>query len=296
MPDVGENYINISSEVELHALVENINNGSIFADTFRFESGQLFEKFLDELSIPMQEFDKKHYYLSNNGQLVISYSSEGYVLISTMGLVSRKKVSENCFVNAFDMQSVVVTLLINEAFRLLEQEDVYNIDSNNYEQICCLSPTLFHNLLFFFETFAKAYLSLCNRDVPKTHSLELLLQRVKETMIELNHTDTIFHALIVPWLENTVKYIKTVPGEFREHNVKYDANRQDSTVLRFSLLVLDNLRTMLDLSKEFIFTLSCSEISCYLLNKGFFQRLLDSAKTDEEKEEARFKYGFLLDK
>lgn len=275
-------------------LVEKIKKGLIFADTFKFGSEQLFDKLLEKLGIQIQEFATKPCYHSDDEELVISRSSDGYVLVSTMGLVSRKKISDNSYVNAFDMQSVVLSLLIDEALRLLDQEDVYYIDSSNYEQICCLTPALFHNLLFFYETLAKAYLSLCKHEVPKTHALDTLLQLVKETMIEMNHADTMFHALIVPWLENAVKYIKTMPGEFLEHNVKYDANPQDTTVFRFSHLALGDLRNMLNLSKDFISLLSYSEKSCYLLKKGFFQSLLDVAIIDEDRERVKRNYGFLL--
>ena len=95
MSDEEENFIVISSEAELLDLVGKIKMSLVFADTFKFGSEELFDKLLENLGIHVQEFVNKPFYHSVDEDLVISKSSDGYVLISTMGLVSRKKISDN---------------------------------------------------------------------------------------------------------------------------------------------------------------------------------------------------------
>jgi hypothetical protein len=211
-----------------------------------------------------------------------------------MGLVARGQQTNNNFVNAFDAQKTTLKLLVKEASCLLDDESVYDIESNSYERLCEITLALYNNLLFFFEIFMKAYLSISRAYVPKKHSLETLLLATKENMRKLEHTNTWFHAFLLPNIEGTVEHIRTIPGGFEEQYVKYDDNKGDKTIIRFSRLNLADLDCFIDLYSSFILSFYYDRSKCRYLAPDYFGKILSQAKTAAERTNVTKKYGFLL--
>jgi hypothetical protein len=294
------NYIDISSDDDFDYLISRIKEGPTFAWAFKFGLNNLKDQFFSALGISLDEFNQKNFYYDDKDNLHISESENGYVWISTMGLVAQKNPIDNQYVNACEYQYIVLSLLLDKAINLCEDETIYDVESFNNEYLSAFTPTLFHNTLFYFETFGKAYLSLNNIPNLKTHKLSELLQIVKKTMFDLNHNDTLFHAHIIAAFELIVKYISTIRSNFREEYVKYADNPDDFTVIRFRKTEMVNMKHTIDLSYDFILNyyydkaFDQSEVSC--LKQGLLKRLLKKAHTDEERQNVINAYGYLIDK
>jgi hypothetical protein len=286
-------YININTEQDLAYLIRKIKDGPIFAELFKFEPACLRDQLLTALGIQIAEFEQKYFFYDSESNLHISESEHYCIWISTMGLVAKGKLTDNQYVNACEYQYEVLSLLLNKAIDLCANEKIYDIDSYSYEYLCKITPTLFHNILFYFETFGKAYLAISNISISKTHKLSKIFLQVRQTMFSLHQNNTIFHAEILCAFEQLVKYIGAIPGNFKEQYVKYDDNSSDHTVINFRYNELNKMKNSIDLSYDFIISYYYDKENAIHIEQGFFNRLLGMAKNDGEKRRIEEAYGYL---
>ncbi len=298
----GIRYIDIFTIEDIDHLVRSINNGSKFADLFKIHLDELIIHLFSALEISEKIFNHKNYFYDKNRNLHISYTHEGYFWISTMGLISQKSFSQynNQFVKAFRSQFRVTSILLDEALRLCENENVYNMNGYTYWYLIDLAPAIFNNLVFYFEILSKAYLSLSNVDFNKTHRLSNILPIVKETMFKKCHNDTVFHKSIISSFENTVNYIKTIPGNFKEQNIKYEDNSCDNTSITFDRIEIQEIINVIWMSNDFIMEYyyykdkdTCNTI---YLKQGLFESLVAKATSDEERQRIIREYEYLVRK
>lgn len=288
--------ITITNKEDLSYLVDRFCNGPPFAATFEFISDQLWEKFLQAAGLTIDIFNEKHYYFDKENGIHISESEKGYVWISTMGLVSQSRITDNRYINACYCQQIVLLHLLDDAITLANDETSYDIDSYNYSMIEQLTPALFHNTIFYFETLAKAYLSVNDRPVPPTHKLEKLLQLTRDTMFEEHQNNTLFHANTIPLFEEIVHHIASIPKPFKEQYVKYDDNPKDTTLIEFHPERLKNLHDLVTITHDMVTDLYYEQNKSIYFRSNLYQRLLEKHLSDEEKERIEHIYGFLLDK
>ncbi len=278
---------------DLNYLINKINKDLPFAEAFKFCGDFHINQLLEDLGIQVSVFEEKYFIYDSKRNLHISESEFGYIWISTMGLVGQKELTENNYVNACMYQNVVLSILMDKAISLCSEEDIYDIDSYNYQYLSSFTPGLFHNILFYFETFGKAYLSISKVDIPKTHKLSKIFSLVKDTMYKLDHNDTIFHAYILDVFKKIVNYIATIPGNFKEQYIKYDDNPGDQTVISFKQDNLNDIKNSIDLSHDFLLNYYYDKDEVIYLKNGLLNRLLDKAKNSEERERIIKKYGYL---
>ncbi len=288
--------IDINSNEDLDYLLKRIKAGPIFSEAFRFEPDNLKEQLLFALDISLDEFNQKCFYYNDKELLHISESEHGYLWISTMGLVAQKNPIDNQYVNACQYQYIVLSLLLEKAISLCEDEKIYDVESYNNEYLCSFTPALFHNSIFYFETFGKAYLALNNIPNIKTHKLSEILKVVKKTMFDLNHNDTLFHAQIVVAFELEVEYLSTIHSNFKEEYVKYADNPDDFTIIRFRKNEMVNMKHTIDLCHDFIMDYYYDKTEANYLQQGLFNRLLKKASNDEERKRVINMYSYLIDK
>ena len=89
------------------------------------------------------------------------------------------------------------------------------------------------------------------------------------------------------------KYLKTIPGDFKEEYVKYNSNPGDSTIINFNIQSLHDLYQTIKLSNEFLMEYYYDGDEAPLLKTGELDRLLNMAKTEDEKELIINKYGVM---
>jgi len=292
------NRVLIKTADDLALLIERIQNGIEFAEAFVFETDELYANFFEILKIDLNEFKEKYFYYDYEKKLHISESHDSYVWISTMGLISkngREIIYDNKYMRAYLSQYIVIILLLEKAIFLSEEDSTYDIDNPNYEYLAKLTLALFQNTIFYFEILCKAYLSLSGEKIKKTHKLYEILKIVKKTMYKLGHNNTGFHAYVVVAIEAIVKHISTIPNNFEEHNVKYDDNSGDHTVIRFDSLELNNMLNTMKISNDFIVDYYfCRDSDDVLhLEQGLYERLLNMAKTEEDRESVKERFAFL---
>ncbi|AZO94912.1 hypothetical protein [Halocella sp. SP3-1] len=288
----GKEYICINNQNDLNYLIERIENGPLFAEAFKFDNNRIFIELLNYFEIDYKEFKKGYFYFDENRDLHISESEFGYTWISTYGLVAKGKSTRNKFVNSCKNQYTVVSLLFEKAKEICESDRVYDVDGYEFGYLSKLTPALFHNVLFYIEVFGKAYLSLSDVNVPHTHELAKLFAKVNETIYKKSHNDTMFQAHIIAEFEKVVEYIESIPGDFKEHFVKYDDNSEDGTVIRFNIDSLDEIQKTIDMSNDFISSYYYDDDVMYL-KSGLLDRLINNAMTEDEKQQIINKYGYM---
>lgn len=286
--------ITIDSDEDLELLVRQFQDGSAFAGAFVFENNVLYKRFFDSVGIDINEFQKKYYYFNQEKKIHISESENGYLWISTIGLVAESRITDDNFINACSCQKIVLMHLLNDAIDLCNAETSYDVNGYNYSMIKMLTPALLHNIVFYFELLAKAYLSVSGDRVPHTHKLENLLQHIKETMYRKHQNDSIFHAYVIPMFEETVRHIAAIPGSFKEEYVKYDDNPQDTTIILFDANELRNLRDLVEISCEIVTEIYYDPKNAFYLGTDLYARLLEKCSTDEDKKRIERTYDFLL--
>lgn len=287
--------IHIANKEELDYLIQRFQNGPTFAEAFVFNTEDLLQEFLTAINADDDLYDESGYYFDIEKDIHISRSEEGYVWISTMGLVAGKRMTKNKFLNACSGQMAVLLHLLDDAIELCRDERTYWVNSYKYSQVEMLTPIILHNTLFYFELLTKAYLDLNGQSVPHTHRLGPLLDSVKATMANKNHSNTIFHAIVVPMIEKTVNHISTMPGNFREEYVKYDDNPEDTTCILFNEIALRELYDMVKLSEDILSRMYYDFDSERYFNPGLYERLLKMCETEEEKKYVMSRYDFLVD-
>ena len=285
--------IKIRNEIDVQWLVDKIRKKDEFAFAFKFKKQALFNNFLLEMNVDLKCFKTKYYYFDAENKIHISESENGYVWISNMGLVSVGKETTDKFVNSFINQDYVLRLTLNESIRICECDDVYDIDSYNYSLINRMNSILFHNIVFYFELIAKAYLSLCNVKVSRTHKLNELFDAVEKTIFEKKHNNSFFHIYIIPSYKHLLNHISNISSDFNEAFIKYDDNKNDNTMFTFDSKVFKEIISLLDISQEIIYNLYYSHGDSIYLEQGLFERLIDKCTSDKEKNAVANVYSFL---
>lgn len=285
----------ISNSQELNHLIQFFFTGPQFAMEFEFTSEDLWKTFLNRIGIDFENFNKSYSYFNSEKSIHISESGEGCVWISTMGLVAKSKMTENKYVNACSYQKRILIHLLDDAILLSEDPNTYDIDSANYAIVEELTPSLFHNTIFYFETLAKAYLSINHQSVPKTHKLKQLFDLVKNTMFKKHQNNTLFHAYTIPTFEGVVKHISSIPGPFAEQYVKYDDNPQDITLIEFHPQHLREIRDIVEVTYDIILDMFYEKENCLYLGENLYQRLLNKCSNDNQREHIKKVYGFLIE-
>ena len=82
---------------------------------------------------------------------------------------------------------------------------------------------------------------------------------------------------------------------FREENVKYDDNPEDTTLVLFDEKVLHELYDAVELSEDIILRMYYDFNPTMFFEKGLYQRLSQMCETDEDRKRLEEKYGFLVD-
>lgn len=285
--------IAIKNDIELKNLIQRFKNGPQFAEAFVFENDDLYNNFFEEVGLSVEEFKEKYYYYNQEANVHISESESGFVWISTMGLVATSRVTQNKYVNAFLYQVPVLMHLLDEALSICNDEQVYDIDSYHYEKVEEYTPVLFNSLLFFSETLLKSYISLQGERVPYTHKIETLLKRSKEIMFREKHNDTLFHARVIPMMEEIVLHISSIPSPFKEQFVKYDDNPYDSTLMVFRADYFQQIIDFVNISFDIILDMYYSPDDKMYWKQGLYGRLLEKCETTKEKDAVKQIYQFL---
>lgn len=289
----GEQYSLVSDQCDLNELINLISKPKPFAGKFRFAERELFYSLLDSLKISYENFSKKYFFYDSTRKIHISESQFGGVWISTTGLVPVSKATTNRAVNACLNQYMVISLLLEKAIAIVEDERVYDIDSHSSGLLSRLSPAIFHNLTFYIEVFCKAYLSLTITIVPHTHSLTLLYKKTVDTMLNKKHNNSLFQILILDPLYKFVDHIGKSSGNFKEHFIKYDDNPLDDSVILFEHAALVEMTMILELSADFISEYFYRGNEIDYLESNIYQRMLDKAETEEKKKKIQEMYPHL---
>ncbi|WP_404395593.1 hypothetical protein [Pseudoalteromonas phenolica] len=296
MSEDNEKFITISNQDDLDYLINRIENGPLLSNSFKFEDRDFFLRLLVYLNIKEEQFREKYFYFNKSRNLHISESEFGFVWISTYGLIAKDKETNNNLVNACVNQYTVLSLVIDKAIEIAGNENTYDVDGYNFGYLSRLSPALFNNVLFYIEVVFKAYLKLSGTMFPHTHELSKLYSLVTKTMFEKNHNDSLFHALVVDEFKKIIEYITSIPGDFKEHFVKYDDNLNDNTVILFDLEYLVGIRNTIDISEDFIYNYYLEGENCLNLKPGLFEKLIGKAKTETEKARVVKVYSHLVAK
>lgn len=119
----------IKSKEDLDWLISIIKEENRFARNFIFEDN-LFDTFFHDMEISQEEFFEKRYYYDAEKDIHISWCiDEGIgplgLWISTFGLACYKGnsiIENSIFSDALFSQKVILSLLIKEARRLMDEE------------------------------------------------------------------------------------------------------------------------------------------------------------------------------
>lgn len=292
----GEEYILVSKQPHLEEIVNRIIKQEPFAYQFKFSERELFIALLESVKINYEDFTVKYFYYDAIRKLHISESEFGFVWISSMGLIPNKKSTKNPAVNSCLNQYTVVSLLFEKAIEVVQDEKVYDIDSYNFGLLSNLSPAIYHNLVFYIEVFCKAYLVLTGTEPRYTHKLSSIYQKTVEVMTNHNHDDSLFQILVLDPLYKFVDHLGKIPGNFKEHFIKYDDNPQDDTVILFDLAGLHEIKSLLELSNDFINEYYYMGTDTHYLKTNVYQMMLDKADTEEKKKRIQDLYPHLAKK
>ncbi len=287
--------IEINSKVKVEELINHINNKEIICNKFKFSPYELRNYFFERLNINVAEFEKKWYIYDEIRKMHISESHWDFILISTIGLVAYNPIFKNKkekIVFASCSQYEVMMVLFEKIEMLKTRDDVYDVDSYNYEYLSRLTTGLFHNIVFYLEVFAKAYLSLNNKNYKFTHNLKKLLKKVKEVIFSINHNDTVFHAYIYLEFQNIINTFYNDENELIESSIKYN----DSVQPKIMVDNLKNIKDFIEISHDFIIQFFYDKDNCLFLEQGLFNRLISNTTNDLEKKKRSDYYKFLIDK
>ena len=289
----GEEYILISKQSHLDEILTRVSEQRPFADRFKFTDKELFVKLLKSLEINFEDFTEKYFYYDSSRKIHVSESGLGYVWISTSGLVANRKVTKNRAVNSCLNQYLVISLLFEKAIEVVEDERVYDVDSYSSGLLSKLSPAIFHNLTFYIEVFCKAYLSLTGNSFRHNHNLSLLYHKTVDTMSLKGHGDSLFQILVLDPLYKFIDHVRNIPGNFKEHFIKYDDNPSDDSVILFEPTALFEMTIILELSVDFISDYFYEGEKTHYLESDIYRKMLDRADTEEKKRKIREMYPHL---
>ncbi|WP_158827550.1 hypothetical protein [Mucilaginibacter lacusdianchii] len=289
-----EQYILISDQTDFDEIIECFTDRQLFANQFKFSDRSYFTKLLNALNIDDEDFSTRYYYYDPARKLHISESEFGYVWISTYGLIARNKATANRAVNACLNQHMVILMLIEKAIDLVNDNRVYDIDSYKFSLLSKLSPTIFHNVTFYIEVFCKAYLSLTGTETPHSHNLLLIYQTTLQAMNNHGHGNSLFQIIVLEPLFKIVEHVAMLPRNFKEHFIKYDDNLQDDTIILYDAPGLAEMKSLLELSVDFISGYYYEGAETHYLRTDVYQRMMDMADTDEKKAKIQELYPHLI--
>ena len=210
----------IDTEQKLQMLLKTIRHGKELTGKFHFETEELHSMFLSEMIPQGVDFEGKYYYFDKERNLHIAESDEGFLWISTMGLVPIEKYSDNMYVNAFVTQKEVMLALLESAERLLSTEAVYDIDSFENGQIRIFSPAIWSNFVFLIELTCKAYLRLAVKQLIKhIESVTLLKKSKRHCTVNIRTIPYFMHILFWRW-----KRCQNILKRFRGRLMKHISN------------------------------------------------------------------------
>lgn len=112
-------------------------------------------------------------------------------------------------------------------------------------------------------------------------------------MVANKHNDSLFQILVLERIYNFVSHIESMPKEFKEHNIKYNDNLTDDSVILFDLDGLNSMKAILELSIDFISDYFYMGTKTHYLETNVFQRMLDRADTEEKKNQIKELYPHL---
>jgi hypothetical protein len=259
------------------------------------------------MEISQEEFFEKRYYYDAEKDIHISWCiDEGIgplgLWISTFGLACYKGnsiIENNFFSDALFSQKVILSLLIKEARRLMDEEGTYDTTCGYYEDLRNLAHTLFNNLLFYYELVGKCYLTFCKVEFPKTHRLAKILELVKRTMFQNKHNDSLFHLYIIKEFQMIVDHISILPAEFKEEYVKYNDNRDDNTLIVFNNGLLDEMERVIEVGCDFVTFSSeyerANDDHISFFKQGIYQLKIEKATGAEDRKKREEFYKFLIE-
>lgn len=285
----------INNQEDLQYLINQINIARPFAKKFKFKRRNLFLELLKCLGIEEGSFSEKYFIFDRERNLHISESEFDYVWISTCGLVAQETITDNKTVDAFFSQYTTLSLLIEKSIMTISNERVYDIDSYHFGYLTELARSLFHNMLLYLEMFGKTYLILSGEKPPYSHSVEEIYSLVKEVMFKKGHNNTLLHLIVHDAFEDIVEHISTMPGNFKEHFVKYNDNDNDLTLIVFDKNRLMATKFIIDNCNDFIFGYYHDGNGECKLEPGLLERLISKADNEKKRQDVKEKYGFLKD-
>lgn len=112
-------------------------------------------------------------------------------------------------------------------------------------------------------------------------------------MISNSHDDSLFQILVLEPLYKFVDHLGQIPGDFKEHFIKYDDNPQDDTVILFEVPRLTEMTYLLELTVDFISDYYYTGADTHYLRSNVYQRMLDKADTEEKKARIQALYPHL---
>lgn len=295
MKKYDSNITEIRSSADVQYLVNRITNNELFAQQFKFADRNLFIDILDCIGIEYSDFELRYFSYNESKNIHISESEQGYIWISTYGLVAVNKIN-NKLVRSCSIQFTVLEILLTRSIELTNDESIYDIDSYNYGMLEELSPAIFQNLIFYVELFCKAYLSVNSIKPAHTHKLNSLYSAVVDTMFEKKHNDTLFHANIVNSLYHIVNHIENIPGNFQEHFVKYNDNEEDYTIIIFQYDLLIEMRKTFQSCNDFIMDFYLNHENSHYLKIGLFERLISKSSDENDKVRISEQFSYLKEK
>lgn len=285
--------VTIKDTKMLNKVLKSISEKEEFVEKIKFKNNFLENKLFESLSISIEEFREKYYIIKDN--LYIAESEQNYFIISTMGFVCYREFilkDLDKIYTSYQVQNEVLLCLINEATKLLKEEDVYDIDSYSNEKLSKISLAIFNNLLFYIELFGKCYLQFCGVNTIKEHKLKDIFEKVRNEMDKNNQNNTSFNFMIMNEIEKILDYISSIPGDFKEQYVKYNDNDNDSTIILIEQI--NQIENLINICNDFITHMKYDKNDHYYLKDGIYERLLEKCTTKEEKENVEKMYGHLI--
>jgi len=292
---VKEDLIEIGNDKEMEWLLGLIVSDENFAERVLLTKSHYKKILLNFLEVDIDDFNEKYFAYLPNKNVHISESQFGYFWISNMGLVGRKKQYENELINSLSSQYIVVSLLIEKALEVSKKEEMLDVDGYYFSYIGQMTPALFHNTLFYFELFAKSYLSICKINFKKTHNLRKLMVYVNRVIEQKKQKNTMFYVFVYKPFEELVQYIEKIPGDFKEEFVKYNDNTVDTTLIPFSYDNFLNAKNVFDTSYDFICDYDDSSEKSYYVKDGLYDRLIERATSDDDLRAVEEAYSYLIE-
>lgn len=285
----------IQSDKDVDYLIAFIKSNKHVADRFVFDNDALAQRFFSFIGIDMDRFAEKYYYYDEENSLHIAESEDGFFWISNIGLVAQGRLTTDKYVNACASQYWVMKTLLSEAEKIYSNPQVFDVDSYCNGELKSISIALSSNLVFYTEVFYKAYLSVSQKTVSRTHHLVQLLSDVESTMFQMDHNNTLFHALVLPFFRGVADQIAQMPADYREAFMKYDDNN-DQSVLLLDKEMIKNWKNEIETSIDFVLGYYYERQDCLYLKPGLYERILSRASSVDEAERLKNEYHYLIEK